>query len=351
MFIAHTQSSVAAQTAHSFTLSKRNLRLLGLCLQSQEGQEEIFTFLHGLIKNVPPPYQLNDLEIWWTKDYQDFEDGLVQEHPALLDAKRISYRLKVATKRVKRLSDEERVPTSFSNPKHAGNPSNHCLPVLETMTIPDSSDHVILVIRRMQPVLSIARFRTIGFTIRASKRYCTSVPGFDLHSSSNSTEIAPETAQQHDDRCHSHVPWRVSSCQSGGKYNWSGRARYYSRTHFPPRYLLVDFGFSRIYVSSSVSPSEKTTHPISEGKIPGVEVIDPFPADVLSLGATIRVHILDFLSSTDGGFYTFKFLRPLTDDMTQDDPSKQPDLDEVVTHLTKAILDIVIVKIARSIHQ
>lgn len=58
-----------------------------------------------------------------------------------------------------------------------------------------------------------------------------------------------------------------------------------------------------------------------------------------------------FLSSTDGGFYTFKFLRPLTDDMTQDDPSKQPDLDEVVTQLTTAILDIVIVKIARSIYQ
>ncbi|KAJ3858898.1 hypothetical protein EV359DRAFT_51639, partial [Lentinula novae-zelandiae] len=116
-----------------------------------------------------------------------------------------------------------------------------------------------------------------------------------------------------------------------------------SRTHFPPRYLLVDFGFSRIYLSSSVSPSKETTHPISEGKIPGVEVINPLPADVSSLGASIRGSILLY--------YIFKFLRPLTDDMTQDDPSKQPDLDEVVTQFTTAILDIVIVKITRLNHQ
>ncbi|KAJ3899154.1 hypothetical protein F5879DRAFT_536283 [Lentinula edodes] len=63
---------------------------------------------------------------------------------------------------VKRLSDEERVPTSFSNSEHAWNPSNHCVPVLGTITIPDSSDHIILVMRCMQPVLSVARFRPIG---------------------------------------------------------------------------------------------------------------------------------------------------------------------------------------------
>ncbi|KAJ4468463.1 hypothetical protein C8J55DRAFT_384163, partial [Lentinula edodes] len=116
------------------------------------------------------------------------------------------------------------------------------------------------------------------------------------------------------------------------------RARHYSHTHFPPRYLLVDFGFSRIHLSSSVSPLEETTHPISEAKIPGVEVINPFPANVFLLGATIR-SLRCTLYSTDGGFYTFKFLRPLTDDLTQDDPSEQPNIDEAVAQFT-AILDI-----------
>ncbi|KAJ3914641.1 hypothetical protein F5877DRAFT_70538 [Lentinula edodes] len=256
MFIAHTQNSVTAQTAHlAFTLSKRNLRLLELLLQFQERKEQAFSFVHGLIKDIPPPYRPNDSKIWWTsrseKYYEDFEDGLVK-------------RLKVATKRVKRLSNEERVPTSFSNPEHAWNPSNHCLPVLETITIPNSSD-IILVMRWMQPVLSIARFRTIGESLQIMKEMPQSYmyPGGYL----------PTNAEK--------------------KYGWSGRARHYSPTRFPPRYLLVDFGFSRIYVSSSVSPLEETTHPISEGKIPGVEVINPFPADVFLLGATIRVHILD----------------------------------------------------------
>ncbi|KAJ4468464.1 hypothetical protein C8J55DRAFT_584759 [Lentinula edodes] len=114
---------------------------------------------------------------------------------------------------VKRLSDEERVPTSFSNSEHAWNPSNHCVPVLGTTTIPDSSDHVILVMRWMQPVLSVARFRPIGDSADHERMILQGLQY--VHRNGVAHRDCSTNNMMVDATVISHVRWRVSSCQSG----------------------------------------------------------------------------------------------------------------------------------------
>ncbi|KAJ3846884.1 hypothetical protein EV368DRAFT_52085 [Lentinula lateritia] len=219
--------------------------------------------------------------------------------------------------------------------EHSWNPSNHCVPVLGTITIPDSSDHAILVMRWMQSVLSVRISGVLVVIVCRSMisqglqymyrngvahRYLVST--YNLHCSMNNIMMDVTVM----------YPGGYLPANPEKKYDWSGRARHHSRTRFPPRYLLIDFGF-RNHDSSSVSPLKETIHPVPGGKIPGVEGIDPFSADVFLLGATIRVHILD------DSIYSNSCVPLQIIYRTQDDPSKQPKIDEVVARFT-AILDI-----------
>ncbi|KAJ3490984.1 hypothetical protein NLI96_g1044 [Meripilus lineatus] len=104
--------------------------------------------------------------------------------------------------------------------------------------------------------------------------------------------------------------------------------RYRSRTAVPVKYYFIDFGISRKYDANGGPPLEL---PISGGdrSVPefqgegSYEPVNPFPTDIYYLGNMIRLHSLQMTQSLD-------FMEPLVADMTQNDPSKRPSIDEVV---------------------
>lgn len=133
--------------------------------------------------------------------------------------------------------------------------------------------------------------------------------------------------------------------------DFRGKAKHFSRTQKPPRYYFVDFGLSRRYSPEDRPPLEEIIRP-GDKSVPehqgDAEVCDPFPTDVYLLGNTIRTrftnvralvirrcHISSRPSQTKRGF---EFIQPLVNDMVQDDPSKRPTMDMVVSRF-KAIRD------------
>ena len=128
------------------------------------------------------------------------------------------------------------------------------------------------------------------------------------------------------------------------KRDFSGYAKHYTRTQRPPKYYFIDFGLSRKYAVGEENPLE---YPIFGGdkSVPefqnNVDVpLNPFPTDVYYLGNVIREQFLEVsahLRSSGLLLITiiktklgFEFLKPLVDDMVQDDPRKRPTMDVVV---------------------
>jgi len=105
------------------------------------------------------------------------------------------------------------------------------------------------------------------------------------------------------------------------------RTKAYSRTRRPTKYFLIDFGLSRQYDPANGPPLDK---PLRGGDQSAPEhqdgktLCNPFPTDVYYLGNLVRSHFME-------KYHGFEFLEPLVADMVQDDPTKRPKMDEVVT--------------------
>ena len=80
------------------------------------------------------------------------------------------------------------------------------------------------------------------------------------------------------------------------KRDYSGRARYRTRTSGPPKYFWIDFGLSRRYDPSMVEPKEV---PIwgADKEVPEFQnsnkPCNPFPTDVVYVGNMIKKDFID----------------------------------------------------------
>jgi hypothetical protein len=107
------------------------------------------------------------------------------------------------------------------------------------------------------------------------------------------------------------------------------KAKAYSRTWRPTRYLLIDFGHARQYDTSKGRPLDE---PLRGGDKSAPEhqngtLCDPFPTDVYYLGNMIRQ---DYLQKYKG----FEFMEPLIAEMVQDDPLRRPVMGEVIARFS-----------------
>jgi len=119
------------------------------------------------------------------------------------------------------------------------------------------------------------------------------------------------------------------------KPDYTGHAKHLTRTQRPVKYYFIDFGLSRRYNPADGPPLELPIiggdKSVPEFRDP-VGPLDPFPTDVYYLGNMIRREFLDgFPEMYLEGRHGFDFMRPLVQDMVQDDPAKRPTMDEVVT--------------------
>ncbi|KAG9027015.1 hypothetical protein FS837_004401 [Tulasnella sp. UAMH 9824] len=77
---------------------------------------------------------------------KDFEEGISNSRPSLMDAQRLSDGQTVYLKHTSNDSPEVSIGQYFSSEQLRNDPRNHCLPVLDVLKNEDDPEHVILVI-------------------------------------------------------------------------------------------------------------------------------------------------------------------------------------------------------------
>ncbi|KIK54390.1 hypothetical protein GYMLUDRAFT_48753 [Collybiopsis luxurians FD-317 M1] len=317
---------------------------------------------------VPSLTTLDELEQWWAAQYEflkdqgymlrpryrpgwkanfsgifeaEYEDGQHLVHARIIDALRISDSSMVAIKRVKNplvegkrtISTEEKIATLFSNDKHKSNPRNHCVPLLQVLHIPGIDDETLLVMPWMRKP-NDPDFRTIGEGLQFVREIFEGLQYMHennvAHRDCSFNNMAMDAKSMYPDGFH--------PCKPSRSYDWKKRARYFPRTRCPPRYYLIDFGFSEVYEPSKPRP---LTYAIRSGGNEPPETktpCDPFATDVYLVGTMVRLYILDGKPEYDEyGIHGFEFLRPLVNDMTRDDPAKRPNMDEVISRFSDIV--------------
>ncbi|KAN0084563.1 Protein kinase-like domain containing protein [Tylopilus felleus] len=308
--------------------------------------------LERVFGDMPTNGELTEPELWWSQHYQWFkdsgyllrpryapdwtpswqgtkkswvlcEDGCEAPYPTrILDGTRVSDGKYVALKLVDKTYHPHEIDIAqYLSSQPLATSANHCVPIYDVLPVPDEQDKVIIVMPLLQVYIQ-PPFDTIGEAVECFRQLFEGLHCMHKHhvahrdSSSRNFMVDPEKLYL--DAFH------PSSTLM--KRDFSGYARYKSRTERPPRYFLIDFGLSRRYDPSVAQPLEA---PIwgADKEVPEFQnsnaPCNPFPTDVFYIGNTIRK---DFVESKLG----FDFMRPLITDMVQRDPSKRPTMDEVV---------------------
>ncbi|KIJ18440.1 hypothetical protein PAXINDRAFT_167041 [Paxillus involutus ATCC 200175] len=300
----------------------------------------------------PRKGKLSEPEIWWRDHYQwlensgyllrpryapdwtpswegtkkewfECEDGRAAEFPTIiLDGTRLSDGAYVALKLVQKSDHplERDIGQLFSSEPLVGESANHCIPIYDVLLVPEDEDRVILVM----PLLgeySEPPFDTIGEAVECFRQLFEGLQFMHKHRVAHrdctSRNIMMDTSV-YVDAFHPATPIM--------KRDFSGYARFRTRTQRPPRYFLIDFGLSRRYDHSIAKPLEV---PIwgADKEVPEFQnsndPCDPFATDVFYIGNAIRNYFVDLN-------HGFDFIQPLIADMVQQDPSKRPTMDEVV---------------------
>lgn len=129
---------------------------------------------------------------------------------------------------------------------------------------------------------------------------------------------------------------------------------FFTRTSRPTKYYIIDFGLSRQYAANNASPQEMPIYggdrTAPEFRNP-CEPYDPFPTDIYYIGNLMResflnvrtclypqsIRTLQGLLSPTQKTRNFEFLRALVTEMVDDDPTKRPKIDEVVSRFNELV--------------
>lgn len=204
----------------------------------------------------------------------------------------------------------------------ASDPKNHCVPFLDVLSVPNEEGKHILVM----PLLldfTMPRFDTVGEVVECLRQLFEGLlfmhTNHVAHRDCMSRNIMMDAKHLYPEPYHPAQPHM--------KRDFSGYVSHLTRTQRPPKYYLIDFGLSRRYDATEENPLE---YPIFGGdkSVPefqkNVDVpMNPFPTDIYYLGNVIREQ---FLYARVG----LEFLKPLVDDMVQDNPSGRPTMEAVV---------------------
>ncbi|KAJ7450715.1 kinase-like domain-containing protein, partial [Mycena galericulata] len=258
----------------------------------------------------------------FTKHLKDLDENALEEYKAyysnrsIMDAQRVSDGKKVMFKRVSIQDhpDEVRIARLFSSPPHAGNPRNHCIPILEVLQDPLEDDKQILVM----PLLitfSRPRFDTVGEVVNCFQQIFEGIQymheNFVAHRDCGINNILQDPMRLFPDGFYPMRPWWDFAA---GNF-----AHTITRTECWPRYYIIDFGLSRQYDPADGLPFEDVIR--GGDKSPPEHkfvACNPFPTDIYFLGNLLKEKIL----------YS-RFLEPLVNDMIQPDPAQRPTIGQV----------------------
>ncbi|RPD53218.1 hypothetical protein L227DRAFT_405511 [Lentinus tigrinus ALCF2SS1-6] len=215
----------------------------------------------------------------------------------------------------------------FSSPPLANDPRNHCCPVLEDMDDPYDPDRRLMVMPLLR-TYNDPKFATVGEAVEFFRQIFEGLQFMHehhvAHRDISKLNIMMDPKPILPDLFHPQHPWYTLDAKK--------EVRPYTRTARPVKYYFVDFGLSRRYSAEEINPLEV---PIMGGDktVPEFQndretPRNPFQTDIYYMGNLIRRDFLEVYTN-------FKFMEPLIARMVQDDPSKRPTMDEVVSDFTK----------------
>ncbi|KAJ7081129.1 kinase-like domain-containing protein [Mycena belliarum] len=286
-----------------------------------------------------PRYHPDWKPSWKPKDkWSDMEDGLMPEATAIMDARRIKDGMDVCLKSidVTRHEFEREIGLYFSSEPLAADPRNHCVPILDTLQVPDE-ENTILIVMPLLREYSNPPFDTFGEVVDFFGQVFEGIKFMHdhnvAHRDCNGLNIMMDGWHMFPDGFHPHIT-KMSYTR-----DLSAKAKFYTRTQRPPKYFLIDFGLARRYKSRNPPPLEPPMRggdrsvPEFRGKDGAPpEPCDPFPTDIYYLGNMI---LKDFIEGHSRFLYRnkkygFEFMKALADDMVAQDPAQRPTIDEVI---------------------
>ncbi|KIK55652.1 hypothetical protein GYMLUDRAFT_248470 [Collybiopsis luxurians FD-317 M1] len=199
----------------------------------------------------------------------------------------------------------------LSNPT---DPRNHCVPVHETLYLPESDEkgRNSIIVMPYLVEWDEADFKTVGEVVDFC---CQIFEGLQYihslniaHNDKKSTNIMMDWSPLYSDPPHFVRPYK--------KMDWSGPSKPHTRTTCPVKYYFIDWDLSMEYDRSRSPPPR-------------------IRQDMVATGNVIRNK---FITGQQIILYSYpprrnvEFLKDLIADMTHDDPTKRPTMDEVVRH-------------------
>ncbi|KAJ7782462.1 hypothetical protein DFH07DRAFT_790713, partial [Mycena maculata] len=260
----------------------------------------------------------------------------------LNDARRISDGSYVVLKRADRLDGSPSITGAFreiymykkfcSEPL-ASHPKNHCIRYIEILHVPDAEDDLIVL-----PLLfpwELFPPSTIGEAVDFFSQVFEVSPGLQFmhnnniwHGDCKFNSVMMDASPVLRDDPHPWHPYRTR--------DWKGRTRpLRSRTLNPVKYYWIDFDLSGEYDPSTGPPAQRPgyggTRTVPEWAYPD-RPCNPFAVDVYCLGNMIRGYFTEVCSAHNPPrkVMGLEFMYALVADMTLEDPTKRPTMDEVV---------------------
>jgi len=211
------------------------------------------------------------------------------------------------------------ISTFLSSEVLASDRRNHCVPIYEVLKVSDVKDRAILVMPFLRSY-NDPPFQTFGEAVDCIRQL---IEGLEFmhtqhvaHRDCMSANIMMEGLM---------YPRGWHLCDDRMNREYTGRAKYYTRTQRPPKYCLIDFGISCRYNAEDLPVLEVPIHG-GDRTVPefqhSVAPCDPFATDIYYLGNVFR---MDFMLAHKG----FEFMDTLVAEMVQDDPAKRPTMGEV----------------------
>ncbi|KIM38851.1 hypothetical protein M413DRAFT_419793 [Hebeloma cylindrosporum] len=285
-----------------------------------------------------PRYSPDWIPSWvgTTKNHRICEDGVPMQHTSVCDAIHIPTGAQVALKSISKLDQprEAEIMKYLSSDPLCLDPRNHCARLLEVLELPDYMAHgeQILVMPLLRPFNS-PTFDTFGEAIDCFRQLFEGLRFLHehhvAHRDLNMNNFMMEWENMFPHGFHPQAVMRRKDA--------TGTTSYFTRTQRPTRYIIIDFGMSSRYHPNDVSPQEecliggdKTVPEFLKGQM----YHDPYKADIYYAGNLIRTEFMQARLSLPSHFNFlmsgFEFMKPLIDDMVQDDPDKRPNMNEVV---------------------
>ncbi|KAF8490412.1 hypothetical protein JB92DRAFT_3085197 [Gautieria morchelliformis] len=275
-----------------------------------------------------PRYRPGWVPSWLGTNQHRFEceDGINQQHPRLLDATRTSDGKLVMLKSTLRSVHpfESEMGRYLCNKALASDPSNHCIPILDVLVVPDYEDLDIIVMPLLLCFDDHPSFKTVGESVEFFRQVFEGLLFMHrhhvAHRDCSGPNIMMDGTELYPGGFHPMKPWFTP--------NRLGRSKYRTRTERPPKYYLTDFGLSRRYdpkagpaLELPIRGNDKT---VPEFQGDGYDqASDPFATDVYYIGNEIKTRFLQ-------GTVNFNFMSSLIADMTANDPAKRPSMGQVV---------------------